>query len=164
MWIYPRICPAPWKYITDHFSTKLGQKVNNPKWPQDDLWPQSVEVTCTTLTKDHWSQLTWKYIKVCGHSDLFQKTLTKRSMTPRWSLTLLLFRSQMQLYLRIIVSKSHGNTSMYVDTVTIFQKTLPKRLMTPNNPRWPLTPLLSWLQVWLYPRNIVSESHANTSM
>ena len=26
------------------------------------------------------------------------------------------------LYLRIIVSKSHGYTSMFVDTVTIFQK------------------------------------------
>ena len=30
--------------------------------------------------------------------------------------------SNVWLYLRIIVSNSHGNTSKYVDTVTIFQK------------------------------------------
>ena len=30
---------VPWKYITDHFSKTLAKKVNNPKWPLDDLWP-----------------------------------------------------------------------------------------------------------------------------
>ena len=34
--------------------------------------------------------------------------------------------SHVQLYRRIIVSNSHGNTSKYVDTVTIFQKLEPK--------------------------------------
>ena len=31
--------------------------------------------------------------------------------------------SHVQLYPKIIVSNSHGNTSKYVDTATIFQKT-----------------------------------------
>ena len=35
-------------------------------------------------------------------------------MTPRWPLTSLLLRAHVWLYLRIIVSKSHGNTSLYM--------------------------------------------------
>ena len=48
---------------------------------------------------------------------LFSKNLNQRSLTPRWPLTPCLLRSHVWLYPRIIVSKSHGNTSMYVDTV-----------------------------------------------
>ena len=48
---------------------------------------------------------------------LFSKKLNQRSLTPRWPLTPCLLRSHVWLYPRIIVSKSHGNTSMYVDTV-----------------------------------------------
>ena len=48
---------------------------------------------------------------------LFSKNLNQRSLTPRWLLTPCLLRSHVWLYPRIIVSKSHGNTSMYVDTV-----------------------------------------------
>ena len=62
---------------------------------------------------------------------------------------------------RIIVSKSHENTSKYVDTVTLFAKNLKQRSLTP---RWPLTPHLLRSHVWLYPRIIVSKSHGNTSM
>ena len=49
----------------------------------------------------------------------FQK-LELKSLTPRWPLTPHLLRSHVWLYPRIIVFKSHGNTSMYVDTVINF--------------------------------------------
>ena len=95
--------------------------------------PKSVEVTCVTLPKDHYVQVPWKYIKVCEYSDLFSKkvceysdpsfkNLNQRSLTPRWPLTPHLLRSHVWLYPRIIVSKSHGNTSTYVDTVINFAK------------------------------------------
>ena len=53
---------------------------------------------------------------------LFCKNLNQRSLTPRWPLTQCLLRSHVWLYPRIIVSKSHDNTSMYVDTVINFAK------------------------------------------
>ena len=52
----------------------------------------------------------------------FFKNLNQRSLTPRWPLTPYLLRSHVWLFPRIIVSKSHGNTSMYVDTVINFAK------------------------------------------
>ena len=51
---------------------------------------------------------------------LFSKNLNQRSLTPRWPLTPCLLRSHVWLYPRIIVSKSHDNTSTYVDTVINF--------------------------------------------
>ena len=63
---------------------------------------------------------------------------TKRSMTPRWSLTPLLLRPHVWCYPRITVSMSHENTSKYVDRVTLFQKTWTKG-------HWPLDDL--WPQV-----------------
>ena len=53
---------------------------------------------------------------------LFSKNLNQRSLTPRWPLIPCLLRSHVWLYPRIIVSKSHDNTSMYVDTVINFAK------------------------------------------
>ena len=53
---------------------------------------------------------------------LLSKNLNQRSLTPRWPLTPCLLRSHVWLYPRIIVSKSHDNTSMYVDTVINFAK------------------------------------------
>ena len=50
------------------------------------------------------------------------KNLNQRSLTPRWPLTPCLLRSHVWLYPRIIVSKSHDNASMYVDTVINFAK------------------------------------------
>ena len=47
----------------------------------------------------------------------FSKNLNQKSLTPTWPLTPCLLRSHVWLYPRIIVSKSHDNTSMYVDTV-----------------------------------------------
>ena len=84
----------------------------------------------------------------------------KRSLTPRWPLTPHLLRSHVWLYPRIIVSKSHENTSKYVDTVTLFTKTWTKGQLTP---RWPLTSHLLRSHVWFHPRIVVSKSHGNTS-
>ena len=53
---------------------------------------------------------------------LFSKNLNQRSLTPRWPLTPYLLRSHVWPYPRIIVSKSHDNTSMYVDRVINFAK------------------------------------------
>ena len=96
--------------------------------------PTFVDVTCVTLPKDHCVQVPWKYIKVCGYSDPFCKNLNQRSLTPRWPLTPHLLRSHVWLYPRIIVSKSHENTSKYVDTVNLFAKTWTKG-------HWPLDDL-----------------------
>ena len=87
----------------------------------------SVKVTCATLSKDYCVQPPWKYIKACGYSDSFFKKKNnhyQRSMTPKWPLTQLLLRSNVWLNPRITVSKSHGNTSMYVDKVIIFAKNI----------------------------------------
>ena len=98
--------------------------------------PTSVEVLCVTLPKDHCVQVPWKYIRVCGYSDLFCKNLKQRSLTPRWPLTPHLLRSHVWLYPRIIVSKSHENTLKYVDTVTLFAKTWTKG-QRPLDDLWP---------------------------
>ena len=113
---------VPWQYISvcgyrDQFC-KLPTKGH---WPLDDLWPHICwGLVCVTLPKDHCVQVPWKYIKVCGYSDPLCKILNQRSLTPRWPLTPHLLGSHVWLYPRIIVSKSHGNTSMYVDTVINF--------------------------------------------
>ena len=99
--------------------------------------PTSVEVTCVTLPKDHCVQVLWKYIKVCGYSDPFCKNLNQRSLTPRWPLTPHLLRSHVWLYPRIIVSKSHENTSKYVDTVTFFAKKTWTKGHWPLHDLWP---------------------------
>ena len=91
---------------------------------QDDLWPNfcwghmcdsiqgSFYPSPMKICQSMWIQ--WPFF--------FSKTWTIRSLTPRWSLTPYLLRSHVWLYPRIIVSKSHGNTSMYVDTVINFAK------------------------------------------
>ena len=64
-------------------------------WPLDDLWPH----ICWGLMWDSTQgslcpSPPWKYIKVCGYSDLFcKKNLNQRSLTPRWPLTPHLLRS-----------------------------------------------------------------------
>ena len=123
--------------------------------------PTAVEVTCVTLPKDHFIQVPWEYVQVCGYSDLFFKNLKQRSLTPRWPLTPSLLRLHVWLYPRIIVSKSHIMKiyqSMWIKW-PFFQKL--ERSLTP---RWPLTPHLLRSHVWTYPRIIVFKSHGNTSM
>ena len=137
---------------------KLNQTVNDPKRTFDST---SVEVTCVTLPKDHFIQVPWKYIKVCGYSDPF----FFKNLKGHWPLDDLwppsLLRSHVWLYPRITDVQVPWNTSKYVDAVTLFAKNLNQRSLTP---RWPLTPHLLRSQVWLYPRIIVSKSHGNTSM
>ena len=105
------------------------------------------------------TSLAWTYMKVCGYSDSFCKNLNQRSLTPRWHLTPHLLRSYVWLYPRIIVSKSHENTSKVCGYSDLFRKNMKQRSLTP---RWPLTPHLLRSHVWIYPRIIVSKSHENT--
>ena len=93
-------------------------------WPLDDLCPHICWGLMCDSTQGSLCPSSMKYIKVCGYSYLFcqKKNLNQRSLTPRWPLTPHLLRSHVWLYPRIIVSKSHGNTSMYVDTVHEFCK------------------------------------------
>ena len=90
------------------------------RWEKGDLWPQGCwshmcdstqGSLCISPMKIHQSMcIQWP----------FCKNLNQRSLTPRWPLTPHLLRSHVWLYPMIIVSKSHGNTSMYVDTVINF--------------------------------------------
>ena len=96
---------------------------------------------------NHWNirfdptavKVVWGNQKYVDTVTLFNKlkknTLYQRSLTPRWPLTPSLLRSHVCLYPRIIVSKSHENTSKYVDTVTFFS---PK---TWTKGHWPLDDL-----------------------
>ena len=135
--LYPRISVSnahgnTLKYVdTVTIFEKLHQKVNDPKMTSDLT---SVEVIGVTLPKDDCNHVPWKYVKACGYSDLFSKNLNRRSLTPKWPLIASLLRSHVWLYPRAIVSKSHENTSKYVDTVTLFSKTWTKG-------HWPLDDL-----------------------
>ena len=140
------------------FFQKLEPNVIDPKMTFD---PKSVEVTCVTLPKDHCVQVKQKYIKVCGYSDpFFAKTWTKDhwpqdDLWPQvcWGHMCdatqgLLCPSQTKIHL-----------SMWIEW-PFFCKKLNQRSLTP---RWPLTPCLLKLHVWLYPRVVVSKFHENTS-
>ena len=140
-------------WIQWHFFAKTWTKGH---WPLDDLWPHICWGHMCDSTQGSLCPSPWKYIKVCGYSETFfaKKNLNQRSLTPRWPLTPHLLRSHVWLYPRIFVSKSHENTSKYVDTVNLFckKKNLNQRSLTP---RWPLTPHMLRSHVWLYPRIIV---------
>ena len=64
---------------------------------------------------------------------------------------------EVQLFLGITVSKSHGNIMCW-DVVTIFWNWNQKA----NDPRWPLTPQLLRSHVQLHLRIDVSKSYENT--
>ena len=118
-----RLDPIPVK--VDVQSTQ-GHHVQFPwtkgHWPLDDLWPQvcwghmcdstqgSLWLSSMKMHRSMWIQ--WPFFK----------NLNQRSLIPRWPLTPHLLRSDVWLYPRIIMSKSHGNRSMYVDTVINFAK------------------------------------------
>ena len=98
-------------------------------------FPFLLKLPSPPKTSGSWTtSLAWTYMKVCGYSDSFCKNLNQRSLTPRWPLTPHLLRSHVWLYPRIIASKSHENTSKYVDTVNLFAKTWTKG-------HWPLDDL-----------------------
>ena len=83
--------------------------------PSSALIPQGGSRTTSNI----WFENISKYVDTLT---LFFKNMNQRSLTPRWPLTPCLLRSHVWLYPRIIVSKSHGNTLMYVDTVINFAK------------------------------------------
>ena len=118
------LCLSPMKkhqsmWIQWHFFSKPWTKGH---WSLGNLFPQvcwghmcdPTQVTvCPSLMKIHqsvWTQ--WPFFK----------NLNQRSLTPRWPLTPCLLRSHVWLYPRIFVSKSHGNTSMFEDTMINFAK------------------------------------------
>ena len=128
VWLYPRIIVTKShentsKYV-DTETLFFSKKKMKGHWPLDDLWSQvcwdhicdsTQGSLCPSPMKIHQSMwIQWPFFK----------NLNQRSLTPRWPLTLHLLRSHVWLYPRIIVSKSHGNTSMYVivDTVINFAK------------------------------------------
>ena len=103
-------------------------------WPLDDLWPHicwghMCDSTQGSLCPSPMGRHQCMWI----HWSILQIT-NQRSLTPRWPLTPHLLRSHVWLYPRIIVSKSHENTSKYVDTVTLFAITWTKG-------QWPLDDL-----------------------
>ena len=127
-WTYMKVCG-----YSDSFCKNLNQRSLTPRWP---LTPHLLR-SYVWLLKDHCVQVPRKYIKVCGYSDVFCKNLKQRSLTPRWPLTPHLLRSHVWLYPRIIVSKSHENTSKYVDTVTFFAKKTWTKGHWPLDDLWP---------------------------
>ena len=148
---------VPWEYINVcGYSDQFCKLPTKGHWPLDDLWlhicrglmcGSTQGSLCPSPMEIHQSMwIQWPFLQK-------KKNLNQTSLTPRWPLTPHLFRSHVWLYPRIIVSKSHENTSKYVDTVNLIAKTWNQRSLTP---RWPLTPHLLRSHVWLYPRIIVS--------
>ena len=82
----------------------------------------------------------------------------ERSMTTRWTLTWLLLRSHVWLYPSITVSKSHVNTSTYVDTVT---KNSIKRSVTSNNPKMTFDPTSIEVTCVTLSKDYCPNSHKN---
>ena len=124
VWLYPRIIVSKSHENTSKYvdTVNLFAKTwTNGHWSLDDLWPHicwghmcdsTQGSLCPSPMKIHQSMwIQWPFL---------QKNLNQRSFTPRWPLTPHLLRSHVWLYPRIIVSKSHGNTPMYVDTVINF--------------------------------------------
>ena len=134
MWLYPRIIVSKSDENTKYVDTVtlFAKTWTKGHWTLDDLgphicWGLMCDSTqgslCPSPMKIHQSMwIQWPFL---------QKNLNQRSLTPRWPLTPHLLRSHVWLYPRIIVSKSHENTSKYVDTVTLFVKTWTKG-------HWPL--------------------------
>ena len=130
---------VPWEYIyVCGYMDQFCKWPTKGHWLLDDLWPHicwglmcdsTQGSLCPSPMKIHqsmWMQWPFFFEK--------KKNLNQRSLMPRWPLTPHLLRSHVWLYPRIIVSKSHENTSKYVDTVTLFAKTWSKD-------HWPLDDL-----------------------
>ena len=103
---------------TSHRLRKQGE--NNFRLNKAVLEPRVSPAFASTYFCNHCNirfENTSKYVDTLI---FFSKNLNQRSLTPTWPLTPCLLRSHVWLYPRIIVSKSHDNTSMYVDTVINF--------------------------------------------
>ena len=120
-WIWYRL------QIYDYFKGyhKIWVTVSNQKQQKDNkavLEPRVSPAFAITYFCNHCNIRFENTLKYVGTLTLFSKNLNQTSLTPRWPLTPCLLRSHVWLYPRIIVSKSHDNTSMYVDTVINFAK------------------------------------------
>ena len=126
---------VPWKYIkvcgySDPFCKNLNQRSLTPRWPltahllRSHVWLYQGSLCPSPMGIHQCMWIQWSILQITN----------RRSLTPRWPLTPHLLRSHVWLYPRIIVSKSHENTSKYVDTVTLFAKTWTKG-------HWPLDDL-----------------------
>ena len=72
--LYPspmKICQSMWIQWPLFFKN-LNQRSLTPRWPLTS----SLLRSHVWLSKDHFVQVPWKYIKVCGYSDPFSKTWT----------------------------------------------------------------------------------------
>ena len=78
---YMYIYPSPMKIHYWPFFKNFSQKVNNPKWPLNEVWP-NISLVWSPLPKDHCVQLPWKYIKVCGYSGHFSKNYNPKVSDP----------------------------------------------------------------------------------
>ena len=134
------LCPSPMgihlcMWIQGSILQMTNQRSLTPRWPltphllRSYVWSTQRSL-CPSPMKIHQSM--WIQWPFC----LKKKNLNQRSLTPRWPLTPHLLRSHVWLYPRIIVSKSHENTSKYVDTVTLFAKTWSKGYW-PLDDLWP---------------------------
>ena len=112
-------CPSPMGIHQCMWIQWSILQITKGHWPLDNLWPHICWCLMCDSTQGSLCPSPMK-IHQCGYSDPFCKNLNQRSLTPKWPLTPHLLRSHVWLYPRIIVSKSHGNTSMYVDTVINF--------------------------------------------
>ena len=109
-------------YLMDGGNLKFSLMWKGGTWNKAVLEPRVSPAFAITYFCNHCNirfENTSKYVDTLI---LFPKNLNQRSLTPRWPLTPCLLRSHVWLYPRIIVSKSHDNTSMYVDTVINFVK------------------------------------------
>ena len=114
-------CMIPGTLITIYFIRNAGQ-LTTGTLNKAVLEPRVSPAFAITYFCNHCNirfENTSKYVDTLT---LFNKNLNQRSLTPRWPLTPWLLKSHVWLYPRIILSKSHDNTSMYVDTVIKFAK------------------------------------------
>ena len=132
-----RCVQVPWKYskvcgYSDLFPKNLNQRSLTPRWPLTQVcWGRMCDSTqgsfCPSPIKIHQSMwIQWPFFQKCE----------PKVIDPRWPLTPRLLMSQMWLYPRIIVSKSHGNTSkMWIQWP--FFKNVNQRSLTPRWQTWP---------------------------
>ena len=129
VWLYLRIIVSKFQENTskcnvcgysDLFFSKTWTKGH---WPIDDLWPQVCWGHMCDSTQGYLYPSPMKIQSTWIQWPLCQKLKPKKVIDlSRLPLTPCLLRSHVWLYPRITVSRSNGNTSIYVDTVINFAK------------------------------------------
>ena len=103
-------------YSNQNILTKDQRPQTTPRWPliPHPLRSQSYVQLYLRTVVFNFHKNTSKHVDTVT---FFFKNFNQRPMIPRWPLTPLLLRSHVWHYQRIIVPKSHGTTSIFVDTV-----------------------------------------------